>query len=113
MAEPWATISIYALIFWVAFGATAVGVLWYAYSQDRKYRRRRNMPSGFVGLLLAIIGTVTYPAAAWAALLTIRRLAGLEQLDWSPIVTVPLLMLALSVPIGAAGVLIYQRLWYR
>jgi hypothetical protein len=113
MAEPWRSLSIYALEVWIVLGLVGVFVLWYAWEQDRKYRRRYKMPAGFQGLLLAAIGTAVYPAAAWSAFLAIRHLHGLPRLEWQSIVSAPLLLIALSVPIGAAAVLIYQRLWYR
>jgi hypothetical protein len=112
MAEPWTTVSTYLLIVWMGMGLGAVVVLWAAYVRDRSYRRRHNMPSGFVSLTLATGGTITFAAAAWADFLTVRRLLDFEPLDWAPIVTVPLLLLALSMPIGAAAVLLYQRFRY-
>jgi hypothetical protein len=112
MAEPWATVAVYALIVWVIMGFASVLVLWRLSLSDRAYRRRHGMPYGFVSLMIAAIGTITFVASAWAALLTARRLLDLPAFDWSPIVTVPLLLLALSMPIGAAGVLLYQRFRY-
>jgi heme/copper-type cytochrome/quinol oxidase subunit 1 len=112
MAEPWATISTYALILWIAMGAFAVVVLWRHYLADRSYRQRRGMPSGFVSATLAILGTMSYPAAAWGAFLQIRRLSDQPSLEWSPIVTTPLFIVGLSVAIVAAGVLLYQRFRY-
>jgi hypothetical protein len=112
MAEPWITLSTYALAMWIVMGFVAVVVLWLAYLRDRAYRKRHHMPSGFVSLTLASIGTVTFAAAAWAAFLTIRRLNGLDAIEWSPQVTIPLLLLALSTPIAAAGVVLYQRYRY-
>jgi MFS family permease len=112
MVEPWATLAVYALLAWAGMGALAVTVLWYSYVRDRSYRRRRGMPSGFVSLTLALMGSVAFAASAWAAVLTVRRLLNLEPLDWSAVVTVPLLLLALSTPIGAAAVMLYQRIRY-
>jgi heme/copper-type cytochrome/quinol oxidase subunit 1 len=112
MAEPWAATAVGALIVWIGMGFGAVVVLWRLYFADRSYRRRHSMPAGFVSLTLAGMGTVTFAAATWAAWLTIRRLLDLEPIAWSPLLTVPLLLLALSTPIGAAAVLLYQRFRY-
>ena len=112
MAEPWGTISLYVLVVWIGMGAGSVLLLWRLYFVDRSYRIRHNMPSGFVSLTLATGGSVTFIAAGWAAFLTVRRLLSLDSIDWAPIVTVPLLLLALSMPIGAAAVMLYQRYRY-
>jgi hypothetical protein len=112
VAEPWATVAVGALVIWIGMGGVSVAVLWRLYFADRSYRRRHNMPAGFVSLTLAGMGTVAFVAATWAAYLTIRRLLNFEPIEWSAIVTVPLLLLALSTPIGAAAVLLYQRFRY-
>lgn len=109
MAEPWATAAVAALVVWIAMGALSVLVLWRMYLIERAYRQQRHLMPGFIALTLALGSTVTFAAAAWAAFLTIRRLLGLEVIDWSALVTVPTLLLALSMPIGAAAVMIWQR----
>lgn len=105
----WAVIPASLLIMWIGMGGFSVMVLWRLYIVDRRYRRRYNMPAGFMTLTLALGATVTFAAAAWAAFLTVRRLLDMPVLEWTPWVTVPLLLLALSVPIGFAAVVLYQR----
>ena len=112
MDEPWTTLSLFALAVWNAMGFVAVIVLWVTHLADRSYRMRRNMPRGFVSLTLATIGTIAFVGAAWSSFLTVRRLLGLEVIEWSPVITVPLLILALSAPIVAAAVVVYQRYRY-
>ena len=105
-------IGVGALIVWVALSAFSVGLLWFLYLRDRSYRRRHRMPNGFVSLTLAVAATVTFAASSWASFITIRAILGLERLPWATNVTVPLLLLALSMPIGFAVVLLYQRIRY-
>lgn len=112
MDELWVTVSIYALAVWTVTGFAATVILWATHLADRSYRRRHRMPAGFVSLTLASIGTVAFTGAAWAAFLTIRRLLGLDAIEWSAVVTVPLLLAALSTPIVAAAVVLYQRYRY-
>jgi len=107
-----AGLAVGALAIWVALSAFSVGLLWFLYFRDRSYRNRHHMPHGFVALTFAVAGTITFAASTWASFLTIRTILGLERLEWTPAVTVPLLLFALSMPIGFAVVLLYQRLRY-
>lgn len=112
MDEPWTGISIVLLSAWIAMGGFSAGFLWWFWWRDRRYRKRWNMPRNFVALTFALAGSIAFTAAAWAAFLTVRTLLGLDRIEWAPVVTVPTLLIALSMPIGFAAVLLYQRLRY-